>query len=217
MISIVTPWRDHLELIPAYERAVVGGSQVIVVDTGSGWRERPHIADLVRRLQGVHMAWPQGRPFSFAAACNDGLACATGDIVLFLNNDIVAEPGWLDAVARDVQPGALYGVSQDIRVVAGQPMIFVEGWCIAARRETWDALHGWDAVTFQRPYWEDVDLSWRAIRHGLRLVVRPWAIRHLGNTTSRTTPGAYDYSEANQAALERKMLLARALAVGARP
>lgn len=226
MISIVTPWRDHPELIPAYERAVQAWAvdnaadwgrqmvEVIVIDTGSTDENLVQIVAMVKRLRGSIFAWFEA--FSFAAVCNHGLARARGDIVLFLNNDVVAEPGWLEQVARDVRPGALYGASQDMRVVAGQPMIFLEGWCLAARRETWDALGGWDSATFQRPYWEDVDLSWRAIEYGLRLVVRPWTIRHLGNTTSRTVPGAYDHSEANQRALERKMLASRAAARGVR-
>jgi GT2 family glycosyltransferase len=186
VISIVTPWKDHPELRADYFAATVG-AEVIVVDTS-------------------HMA-----PFSFAAACNEGLARANGEIVMFLNNDITATPGWLDAVRRDVKPGALYGVATDIRVVDGQPILYLEGWCIAAAIETWQNLGGWDAETFQRPYWEDVDLSWRATQLGIRLLRRPWLVTHKGggNTTARTTPGAYDASEHNRRAFERKVRAAR--------
>lgn len=186
MISIVTPWKDHPELVADYERATFGAERIIVT---------------------THDA-----PFSFAWACNFGLTQTTGDIVMMLNNDITADPGWLDAVARDVKPGALYGPATDIRVVAGQPILYIEGWCVAAHRETWDALGGFDAETFQRPYWEDVDLSWRATQLGIRLLRRPWMVTHLGNVTSATTPGAYDASEANRRAFERKVMAARVLA-----
>jgi GT2 family glycosyltransferase len=182
VISIVTPWFQHPELRVGYE-AATAGAEVIIVECFDASK------------------------FSYAAACNEGLAKATGDIVLMLNNDISASLGWLEYVRRDTVAGALVGPNTGLKIVAGQPMLYVEGWCVAARRETWDALGGFDAETFTRPYWEDVDLSWRAVRAGFRLLRRPWPVTHIngGNTTSRTAPGAYDASEANRLAFERKV------------
>ncbi|MDQ4099036.1 MAG: glycosyltransferase family 2 protein, partial [Chloroflexota bacterium] len=44
----------------------------------------------------------------FARACNDGAALASGRDIVFLNNDTVPQPGWLDALARyaDRHPAA---------------------------------------------------------------------------------------------------------------
>lgn len=181
-ISIVTPWYQHPELRAVYE-AATAGAQVIIIET------------------------LQGTPFSFAAACNQGLAQATGDVIMFLNNDVSADPGWLAQAERDVManPNALLGPATDVRGLAGRALLYVEGWCIAAQRDVWEKLGGWDAETFKRPYWEDVDLSWRATKLGIALRRRPWPVRHISNVTSDSVPGAKDGSDANRDALESRI------------
>jgi GT2 family glycosyltransferase len=221
-LSIVTPWRNCLELIPDYERAVAGsGAEVVIVDNGSetsghanefGVEYNQDLLALALRLGGTYHRNPEN--VWFARGCNQGLALATGDVVLMLNNDIRAEPGGLAVVERETPPQALVGPSMDVRIVAGLTLAYVEGWCLAARRETWQALGGFDAETFQRPYWEDVDLSWRAARQGCRLLRRPWPVTHLSNYTSRRTAGAYDASEANRAAFESKVKASMSVDMG---
>jgi hypothetical protein len=180
---------------------------VIVIDSGSQAAAQTTLHDMVTRLGGKHHLLNGGGLFSFADACNYGLHLATGEIVMFLNNDISSDAGWLDQVERDVRanPGALLGPATDVRGLAGRAFLYIEGWCIAAERAVWDALHGWDAETFQRPYWEDVDLSWRAVQAGFRLRKRAWPVHHIGNVTSDSVPGAKDATDANRDKLEARI------------
>src|SRR6185312_14484455 len=107
-VSIITPWLDHPEFIADYERAVhAPGVEVIIVDNGSAAANARLLADMVQRLGGKYIRNDQNR--WFAAANNQGLAVATGQVIVFLNNDIAADPTWTDAVRRDLQPAGLYG------------------------------------------------------------------------------------------------------------
>ena len=182
-VSIITPWKDHVELIPDYERSVQG-AQVIVVDNASLPDAARQIRAMVQRLNGVCLRNETNAGFS--AANNQGMAAATGDVLLFLNNDIVAEPGFVEHVRRDVAAGdVLMGPWLQHHVVY-MTVRFLEGSCVAGRREVWDRLGGWDAAAYAGFYWEDVDLCFRALLAGVKLTRVPWPIQHKGMQTSES-------------------------------
>lgn len=71
----------------------LAGVEIIVVDDGSS--DETEVAS--GQVQGLryHRRASNG---GFIAACNDGAALAVGEYVVFLNNDTVPQPGWLDAL-----------------------------------------------------------------------------------------------------------------------
>ena len=176
-VSIVTPWRDHPELIADYERAVQG-AQVIIVDNGSQPEAAAELLAMVERLGGVYLRNEHNA--GFAAANNQGFAHAEGDIVVFLNNDIAAPPEFLEAVRRDVQAGELVGAQMGCHMLWGLNVPYIIGWCGAARREVFQQLGGWDAAAYVDPLWEDNDLSLRAIEAGINVRQCYWPIHHKG-------------------------------------
>lgn len=225
-ISVCTAWLDHPELIPDYEEVVKGADEVVIVDNGSDELVSAELVAMLTRLgyPEKHRYLRQKENGWFSGPMNEGIAAATGDIILALNNDVrlSADPKWLNTVRREVQgtPG-LFGPAASRRTVPGRvpslhgptnepferplTLPYVEGWCIAATRETWDRLGGFDAEAFERPYWEDVDLSFRAMCMGIPLYRTDWYIDHLSNTTSAVTPGAYDHSETNRITFETRV------------
>jgi len=192
VISIVTPWLNHSELCPVYQRNLKG-AQVIVVDNGSIKSHEWAIRSMVKHLGGVYIRNEDNR--LFAAANNQGLEAATGEIVLFLNNDVDCRPGFLDKVAADVKPGGLYGPS----LLDKHGLAYLEGWCIAAYLDVWLSLNGWDDSYYQGLYWEDNDLCWRAVQMGYTLNEVDWPVWHYNNYTSNGVPGAKDRSAENEA------------------
>ena len=76
--------------------------EIIVVDDGSSDETEASL----RQVDGLHYH-RRTENGGFIAACNDGAARARGDHLVFLNNDTVPQPGWLDALLAtfDEHPG----------------------------------------------------------------------------------------------------------------
>lgn len=189
-VSIITPWLNASELVRTYKSSV-RGAEVIIIDNGSEAHHAAVIRGMVEELEGTYIRNEYNSGFS--AANNQGLAVATGEIVVFLNNDVECADGWLLSVQRDTQPGELAGPS----MLSKHGVNYLEGYCIAARRQTWDALGGWPD-NLPGMYWEDNILCLQAIQAGVKLRQTGWSVWHFNNYTSRNVPGAYAHSGANE-------------------
>lgn len=221
-ISIITPWRNGVAaLLTDYAAAIPADAQIITVDNGSDAEQAETLRAFTMGRDGVYIRNEQNA--GFAAANNQGYQAATGDLIIFLNSDVTADPVWLKRVAHDVRPGALYGPSLQAQHLYGDVWPYLEGWCIAATGETWNRLimewnaqhsmkYGavpceymvWDSVHYPDPYWEDNDLCLRALHAGLRLIQTEWPIRHKGGQTAGPLRNHADAFERN-----RSMFLAR--------
>lgn len=205
-ISIITPW--HGETGPAlagdYYRTVEGSAQVITVDNACPSATASILSEMTSQLAGEYIRNETNA--GFAAANNQGYARATGDIVIFLNSDVAPAGPWLAQVAKDVRDGALYGPSLQSQLVAGRHLPYLEGWCVAATRQTWErlskhshketltaldrgpipdcALGPWDALNYPGPYWEDNDLCLRALSLDIALIQTSWPVHHKGGQTA---------------------------------
>lgn len=206
-ISIVTPWLDHPELIPEYQSAVAG-AQVVIVDNGSSKATSKALRHMVESLDNDSVYLRNRENTYFSLANEIGRTEAQRDIILFLNNDIRANPGWLQRVIWDCEASdCLAGPSTGIKAVFGRPYQYIEGWCIAGHRSVWDDLNGWDAEAFRLPYWEDNDLCFRAVAKGFRLLRRNWGIFHLSpGTTSRHIPEAQKAIETNAHIFRKRVM-----------
>jgi O-antigen biosynthesis protein len=99
-VSIVIPFRDRPELLRNCLRSLRGStlrnSEVVLVDNGS---EDPRTGRLLARVSAKQDVGLVTRPgaFNFSLLCNAGAAAATGDYLVFLNNDTeVLTFSWLE-------------------------------------------------------------------------------------------------------------------------
>lgn len=105
-VSIVIPTKDHIDLLSTclnsvFEKTAYDGEyEVIVTENNS---TEPETFAYYEQLENEHsnvrvVRWP-GTGFNYSAICNFGAQHASGDILLFLNNDTeVISPDWLTSM-----------------------------------------------------------------------------------------------------------------------
>ncbi len=104
-ISVIIPSKDHPVLLHrllfSMERHTAWDNpEIIVIDNGSEALNRAEYESLSRKYGFRYIYAPM--PFHFAALCNHAAAEATGDLLLFLNDDMEVLPGhgdWLERMA----------------------------------------------------------------------------------------------------------------------
>lgn len=176
-VSIVTPWQNHLELLPDYLGAVNmrhSRDELIVVDNASD----PQLNFAAVRLEENH---------GFAGGSNTGLREANCDAVLFLNNDVaMASPDWLERIRSVLEPGVLVGMLRYDRHadVDGTSFPYLDGWCLAGMRDDLLELGGFDETFTEPAYYSDNDLCLRARLEGMTLREVPMGLRHKTSQTS---------------------------------
>ena len=148
--------------------------EVVVVDDGST-DETPEVI-AVAGVRTVRHETPAGP----AAARNAGWRAARAPLVVFVDDDCVAEPGWLATMlaAHRAQPDAViqgrtephpheihkHSAFSRSMLVDG-PNKWFQTCNIAYPRDLLERLGGFDEA-FRYPAGEDTDLAWRAKRQG---------------------------------------------------
>src|SRR3546814_857624 len=142
--SIVIPVYGQLPHTLACLRALAAHPpttpvEIIVVDDASP----DATAATLPRIEGLryHRRTSNG---GFIAACNDGAALARGDFLVFLNNDTVPQPGWLDALLATFDTEPRVGL-------AGAQLLYPDGRLQAAGGVVFDDGSAWNYGRFETP------------------------------------------------------------------
>lgn len=191
-LCVVVPVRDHTaELADLLDHLddVPAGATLVVVDDGS---TDPSAVRAVAGGRATVLRHEQ--PLGPGAAREAGWRAVDGDVVVFLDADVVPARGWLEPLLAHLRDPAVGLVAprvrsrpgpsvlaryerhrspldlggREARVVPRGRVSYVPTAALVVRREVLEALGGFDA---SMRVGEDVDLVWRAIEAG-------WTVRY---------------------------------------
>lgn len=110
LVSIIIPNKNKADLLQVctdglFDKTAYNSIEVIIVDNGSTETETLDLYEKLRRRSAKIVNFDE--EFNYSRACNLGAKTATGELLLFLNNDIeVIDPDWLDHLVRQaLEPG----------------------------------------------------------------------------------------------------------------
>jgi GT2 family glycosyltransferase/glycosyltransferase involved in cell wall biosynthesis len=105
-VSVIIPVFNQAALTRQCLETILGrdDAEIIVADDASTDATATMLAEYGDKIKVVTHKANGG----FAQSCNDGAAIARGNYLVFLNNDTVPQPGWLEALVRyaDAHPQA---------------------------------------------------------------------------------------------------------------
>lgn len=123
LVSIVIPVFNQLYFTQQCLQALFEtlptktGCEIIVVNNASSDGTAAYLHGLGERVRVSNNATNLG----FAKACNQGAQAAQGKYLLFLNNDTVVQPGWLEPLLKAIQ----YGEAD----ICGARLLYPDGRC----------------------------------------------------------------------------------------
>lgn len=214
--SIIIPNYNGQQLLAKFLPAVITAAQsneVIVVDDASPQNDVTYLQQHFPQVKIVALK----QNSRFAAACNAGVAEATGDIVVLLNSDVEPTPNFLEPLLKPFNDPQVFAVgcaeinpSEDKHKVYGRAggafkrgllvhwrepdqtktsTLWVSGGSGAFRKSMWQQLGGMDTM-FKPAYEEDRDLCYRAMKRGYKIQFCPKSIvYHNHETTNKVALG----------------------------
>lgn len=174
--------------------------EIIIIDNASTDETNKEIEKFITELNAkcsIHYIKNTENTFH-SKACNQGAKLATGDYILFLNNDIRVRSNhatWTQQIieACDSTNGLvgptmglldknLNFVKEASEQLTGNS--YLGGWCIAARKDVWEKVGFWNEdFPF---YFNDTDLSFRARQKKIPITVVKLAdVTHFGKVSAQ--------------------------------
>lgn len=216
-VSVIIPSYNTEELLKqnlpvvlkAAKNPANGISEVIVVDDASGDNSASVVKQGFPEIRLIKHKINRG----FSAAVNTGVRMAKGSLVALLNTDVLPEENFLESTLPLFKDENIFAVSLHEKgyswakarfiggFVAHQPgpisktphiSFWASGGSAVFRRSYWIKLGGMDEKLFSPFYWEDLDLSYRAMKRGMAILWDPGAnVVHKHESTMANLPKAY--------------------------
>ncbi len=185
-VSIVIPVYNKVELTAACLNSLVEypasvDVEVIVVDDCSSDGTADYLAD----CQGLTVLRNAGNA-GFIDSCNRGAAAASGEFLVFLNNDTTVTEGWLEALLSPMQRDPSVGIV-GARLVYPDGRLQEAGGLIFSDGSGWNYGRGDDPDLPQYNFLSETDYV-----SGACLAIRRQEFEHLGGFDTRYRPAYYE-------------------------
>lgn len=178
-----------------------GSKEIIIVDDGST-DESLDILDKFKNANKNIRVLSNEKNLGFSSSVNKGVSSSEGDIIILLNTDIIPETGFLKPLIDNFKDDNVFAVGcLDKSVEKGgvvlrgrglgewkrgflihrkgevdkKNTLWVSGGSGAFRKSIWEKLGGFNEL-YNPFYYEDIDLSYRALKSGFKVLFEPKSI-----------------------------------------
>jgi GT2 family glycosyltransferase len=194
--------KDNLEkVVSELNTYKLGKAEIIVVDDASSDESVIYLNDFVKTHDNFKVVVNKNN-LGFAPTVNLGVKAASGEIIILLNTDVYPEIGFLQPLLKHFSDEKVFAVGCLDRSVEDNGIIlrgrglgewkrgflvhrrgevdktntlWVSGGSSAFRKSIWEKLGGMNEL-FAPFYWEDIDLSYRALKSGYKVLFEPKSI-----------------------------------------
>ncbi len=200
-ISIIIPNYNGQDLLKKNLPKVliaVGDAEIIVVDDASVDASSEVLNSFKEKIKIIR----NEKNLGFSSTVNRGVKAAKGDIVILLNTDVIPERGFLapllsrfsdpnvfavGCMDKSMEEGKIVLRGRGVGIwkrgflmhsrgeVDRENTLWVSGGSGAFRKSIWDKLGGFDEL-YSPFYWEDIDLSYRALKSGYKILFEPRSV-----------------------------------------
>jgi O-antigen biosynthesis protein len=187
LVSVVMPVFNQFELTCGCLRSVVehlpeAPIEVIVVDDGS--TDATLLAPLL--LKGGVRVLRNEHNLGFIGACNRGASVAQGKYLLFLNNDTLVQPGWVDELVATFEADPRVGVA-GARLLNGDGSLQECGGIVWQLGDAWNWGRGADPHSPAYGHLREVDYV-----SGAALMLPTALFADLGGFDAHYAPAYYE-------------------------
>lgn len=165
-------------------------TEVVVVDDASRDASVSLLRDKFPEVKVIKHKVNRG----FASSVNTGVRSSKGTLIALLNTDVHPEPDFLIGVLPHFEDDDVFGVSLHERGFGYAKGLFKDGFIVHSpgeevetphstfwisggsgvfNRNLWNLVGGMDEKLLSPFYWEDLDLSYRALKRGFNLLWEP--------------------------------------------
>jgi len=199
-------WEDTRRCLEAVRLHTPAGlCEVLAYDNASPDGTAAGLRELARDWPALRTR-ANSRNVPFSEAVNQGMRDARGELFLWLNNDTVPGPGWLEGLLGALDsdpriagvgpttdhmapPAQIAGPCASRREPEAEDAVFLGGFCFLVRRTAVERVGNLDERFLWG--WEDMDYCLRLVHAGFRLALaRGVFVRHEGNRTIALMPAA---------------------------